>query len=227
MDLVLPTSTIRLKLGSNGIATQPRVDDRQLIRDSLKKNGFGKLVSVYENLVYRLAFRFVGNPEDAYDVSQEAFLRVHRALPNFRGDSALSTWIYTITANSARNFLRSKKSRERVQVIPFPDRSGEERLNIFERTADNHERGPVHQTESRDLGNRIQKALMELPIEFREAVILRDIEGMEYLEIADRLDVKEGTIKSRISRGRAILRGILKDELSEACPEPLAIRTAI
>jgi len=227
MDLVLPTSTIRLRSGSNGVLTSNRDDDRQLIRTSLKKDGFGRLVSVYEHLVYRLAFRFVGNPEDAFDVSQEAFLRVHRALPNFRGDSALSTWIYTITANSARNFLRSKNSRERIQVLTFPNQSGEDRLDVFDKAADSPERGPVHQTESRALGSRIQKALMDLPLEFREAVVLRDIECLEYLEIAEQLGAKEGTIKSRISRGRAMLRVILKDELSEACPEPLARRAVV
>jgi RNA polymerase sigma-70 factor (ECF subfamily) len=227
MDLILPHSMIRTTIEAPEESTHPRTDDRQLIKDSLKKNGFGRLVSTYEGLVYRLAFRFVGNPEDAFDVSQETFLRIHRALPKFRGDSALSTWIYTITANTARNFLRSKKSRERVQVLTFPNQVGDEFSTQLEQKPDSLQKSPVHQVESRALGVRIQNALMVLPEEFREAVILRDMEGLDYLEIAQQLGVKEGTIKSRISRGRAVLRILLKDELSEACPAPLVIRSAI
>jgi RNA polymerase sigma-70 factor (ECF subfamily) len=223
----LPYSTVRTTFESKANTTRLRADDQQLIRASVKRNGFGKLVAAYEGLVYRLAFRFVGNPEDAFDVSQETFLRVHRALPKFRGDSALSTWIYTITANTARNFLRSKKSRERVQVLTFPNQVGDEFSTQLEQKPDSLQKSPVHQVESRALGVRIQNALMVLPEEFREAVILRDMEGLDYLEIAQQLGVKEGTIKSRISRGRAVLRIILKDELSDACPAPLVIRPAI
>lgn len=223
----MPYSTVRTTSESKANATRLRADDRQLIRASVKRNGFGKLVATYEGLVYRLAFRFVGNPEDAFDVSQETFLRVHRSLPNFRGDSALSTWIYTITANTARNFLRSKKSRERVQVLTLPSQVGDGKSNSLEQKPDSRERGPVHQTESRALGLRIQNALMELPGDFRDAVVLRDMECLDYSEIAEQLGVKEGTVKSRISRGRALLRVTLKDELSESCPAPLVIRPAI
>jgi len=189
--------------------------ERRLIEEALQGgDGFNCLVSAYERFVFRVAYRFVGNEEDACDVSQETFLRIHRALPGFRGDSSLSTWIYTVTANLARNSLRSRKSRERVQVLAPSEenREGEPR-SFWDRVADPKEKGPVRETESRDLGERIQRALMELPPDFREAVMLRDMEDMDYQDIAILLDVELGTVKSRIARGRALLRETLKNEL--------------
>lgn len=174
---------------------------------------FEHIVAVHERMVYRLAYRFVGNPHDASDVAQETFLRVHRALPKFRGEAALSTWIHTITANTARNFLRAKKSRERHQVLTFPDRNEPVRPDIFERQPDRETANPARIAESGELGERIQRALMRLPESFREAVVLRDLEGLDYGQIAKRLRVSEGTIKSRIARGRSILRILMKRDL--------------
>jgi len=115
-----------------------RVAERKLIEEAMQgEAGFNRLVSVYERFVFRVAFRFVGNEEDALDVSQETFLRIHRALPGFRGDSSLSTWIYTVTANLARNSLRSKKSRERVQVLaPSEEGKDGEVRSFWDRVAD-------------------------------------------------------------------------------------------
>src|SRR5579859_993441 len=95
-----------------------READRLLVAEALSGDpGFEKLVRAYETMVYRVAFRFLGNPTDASDVAQEVFLRVHKSLPKFRGDSSLSTWIYAITANLSRNAIRSKRNREKVQVL--------------------------------------------------------------------------------------------------------------
>lgn len=192
-----------------------RVAERRLIEEALQDgDGFGRLVAAYERFVFRVAFRFVGNEEDALDVTQEAFLRIHRALPGFRGDSSLSTWIYTVTANLARNSLRSKKSREKVQVLAPEDKGPEgETRSFWDRVADPKAKGPARETESRDLGERIQAALMELPVDFREAVMLRDMEDLDYQDIATLLAVELGTVKSRIARGRALLREKLRDEM--------------
>jgi len=192
-----------------------RVAERRLIEEALGGgDGFRRLVSAYERFVYRVAYRFVGNEEDALDVSQEAFLRIHRALPGFRGDSSLSTWIYTVTANLARNSLRSRKSREKVQVLAHDDvgKDGETR-SFWDRVADPRDKGAARLTESQDLGDRIQEALMGLPPDFREAVMLRDMEDMDYQDIALLLGIELGTVKSRIARGRALLREALKDEV--------------
>ena len=179
------------------------------------------MVSTYERLVYRLSFRFMGNHHDACDVSQDVFLRVHRALREFRGESSLNTWIYTITANTARNHLRSRKYRQNIQVLAFLSREHDGKPHsLFEKVADPNGKSPSREVESSELGVRIHQALMELPFAFREPVILRDMENLDYGKIARLLRIKSGTVKSRICRGRAILRTILKDELSEACPNP-------
>jgi RNA polymerase sigma-70 factor (ECF subfamily) len=193
-----------LMLSPSQTTPSDRSEDLALVQAALSGDeGFERLVRTYEKLVYRVAFRFVGNETDACDVAQEVFLRVHRALPKFRGDSALSTWIYAITANLSRNALRSRKNREKVQVLapkeeegarPFWDRAPDPRASAS--------RG----TESKELGEALQKALSELPVDYREAVILRDLEDMDYERIAEALGTNLGTVKSRIARGRAILR---------------------
>jgi len=186
------------------VTPSDRSEDQALVQAALSGDeGFERLVRTYERLVYRVAFRFVGNETDACDVAQDVFLRVHRGLPKFRGESALSTWIYAITANLSRNALRGRKNREKVQVLapkeeegsrPFWDRAPDPRASAS--------RG----TESKELGEALQKALSELPVDYREAVILRDLEDMDYERIAEALGTGLGTVKSRIARGRAILR---------------------
>jgi RNA polymerase sigma-70 factor (ECF subfamily) len=192
-----------------------REAERKLIDEALSGGeGFGKLVSAYERFVFRVAFRFVGNEVDACDVTQDVFLRIHRALQGFRGESSLSTWIYTITANLSRNLLRSRHHREKFEVLAPSNPEGEgESPGFWERRADTKEKGPARETESRDLGSRIQAALMDLPVDFREAVMLRDIEDLDYADISKLLRVELGTVKSRIARGRAMLREKLKDEV--------------
>ncbi|HET9868882.1 MAG TPA: sigma-70 family RNA polymerase sigma factor, partial [bacterium] len=94
-----------------------READRRLVEEALSGDpGFERLVRAHEAMVYRTAFRFLGQEADALDVAQEVFLRVHRSLAKFRGDSALSTWIYAITANLSKNALRSRKNRVKLQV---------------------------------------------------------------------------------------------------------------
>jgi RNA polymerase sigma-70 factor, ECF subfamily len=194
--------------------SSPKVDretDRSLIAEALLGDpGFEKLVRTYERLVYRVAFRFLGNEIDAGDVAQEVFLRVHRSLPKFRGDSSLSTWIYAITANLSRNAIRSRKNREKVQVLAPKER--EDTLPFWDRVAD--KRGnSAEGAENQELNNAIQSALAELPPDYREAVILRDLEDLDYQDIALALKKELGTVKSRIARGRALLRERLKDWL--------------
>ena len=149
---------------------------------------------------------------DACDVTQEVFLRVHRALPNFRGESSLKTWIYAITANMSRNVLRSRKARAKVQVLVTEDHQ-DKGASLLEKAADMRNPGALRAAESGELNLAIQKALQALPSEYREAVVLRDFEGLDYEQITQVLKTGEGTVKSRISRGRALLREALKDWL--------------
>jgi RNA polymerase sigma-70 factor (ECF subfamily) len=187
--------------------------DRQIIQEALSSDqGFEKLVKAYERMVYRVAYRFLNNESDAADVAQEVFVRVHRSLPQFRGDSALSTWIYTITANLSRNAIRSQKNRRKVQVLA-PQTEEDDRRSFWDKVADKQAVSASQRIESGDMGQAIQAALAKLPPDYREAVILRDLEDLNYEEIAGVLKTGVGTVKSRISRGRILLREQLKDWL--------------
>jgi RNA polymerase sigma-70 factor, ECF subfamily len=190
-----------------------REGDRQMIQEALSGDpGFEKLVKTYERMVYRVAFRFLNNETDASDVAQEAFIRVHRSLSKFRGGSSLSTWIYAITANLARNAIRSRKNREKVQVLA-PKTGDDDRRDFWDKVSDKGAVSSFRKIESRDMNEAIQECLAALPPDYREAVILRDLEGLDYEDIAKALGTAVGTVKSRIARGRALLREQLKDWL--------------
>jgi RNA polymerase sigma-70 factor (ECF subfamily) len=189
-----------------------RESDRRMVQEALSGDpGFEKLVRTHERMVYRVAFRFLNDETDATDVAQEVFIRVHRSLSKFRGDSSLSTWIYAITSNLSRNAIRSRKNRSKVQVLAPEERA--EGTPFWDRVADNHGVLASRGAESKDLNGAIQEALQELPPDYREAVILRDMEDLDYQEIAGALKTGVGTVKSRIARGRALLRERLKDWL--------------
>ena len=190
-----------------------REEDAQLVKEALSGDpGFEKLVRTYEQMVYRVAFRFLNDPVDSTDVAQEVFLRVHKALPRFRGDSSLSTWIYAITANLSRNAIRSRKNREKVQVLAPKERDPDDQP-FWDRVADKGAVSSSRALESKELREAIQQALKTLPLDYQEAVILRDMEGLDYPEIAQVLNTSLGTVKSRIARGRALLRESLKEWL--------------
>jgi RNA polymerase sigma-70 factor (ECF subfamily) len=185
----------------------------RLIRDALSgEPGFEVLVKAFEKMVYRVAYRFLNNENDACDVAQEVFLRVHRSLPQFRGESSLSTWIYAITANLSKNAIRSRENREKVQVLA-PEDEDRPQFQFWQKVPDPRAMNPGHRAENRELNAAIQGALAQLPPDFREAVILRDLEDLEYQEIAEALKIDLGTVKSRIARGRSLLRDQLKDWL--------------
>ena len=190
-----------------------RAEDSALVQEALSGDpGFEKLVRTYEQLVYRVAFRFVGNPTDASDVAQDVFLRLHKALPKFRGESSLSTWIYAITANLSRNAIRSRKNREKTQVLAPKEKDGDNR-NFWDRAEDKGAVSSSRKLESLEIHEAIQEALALLPADYKEAVILRDMEDLDYPKIARVLNTSLGTVKSRIARGRALLREQLKELL--------------
>jgi RNA polymerase sigma-70 factor (ECF subfamily) len=152
-------------------------------------------------MVFRLASRLSGSREEALDISQEVFLRVHRHLASFRGGASLRTWIYRITLNQSRT---SWSRRPRGEVFA---RSGR-RLELVRDPA----RGPDEMAMARETMQRVEKALRGLPKAFREALILRDFEELAYEEIAAVLALPIGTVRSRIARGRERLRLSLERE---------------
>jgi RNA polymerase sigma-70 factor (ECF subfamily) len=187
--------------------------DRRFVTDALSGDpGFERLVKAYETMVYRTAFRYLGQEADALDVTQDVFIRVHKSLSKFRGDSSLSTWIYAITANLSKNALRSKKNRGKLQVLA-PAGENESTKGWLEKAPESESQWASRLAESHEFQKRFQKALDRLPPDYKEAVVLRDLEDLDYEKISAVLKTGLGTVKSRIARGRALLRDQLKDWL--------------
>jgi RNA polymerase sigma-70 factor (ECF subfamily) len=162
---------------------------------------FNEVYARFEEMVYNLAFRLSGNYEEAADLTQEIFLRVYRHLGSFGGRSSLKTWIYRIAVNHCRDRL----SRWRPLTQPIGEEPGEGEV-VYADPA----RGPEELAMAADEGRRVAAGLARLQPSFREAVVLRDIEGLSYEEIAEVLGVRIGTVRSRIARGRDQLRVLLE-----------------
>ena len=163
-----------------------------------------ELVETHQPMVYGLALNLLGDRDEALDLSQEVFLRVFRTLSGFRGQSSLRTWIYRIVVNQARNRQRWWKRRHlRDQV------SLDEHLEKYGDLAAHQDILPDRLLASKETASRIWKALGRLPFDQRTALILREIHGLRYEEIAFSLDVAVGTVKSRLTRARQALRADL------------------
>jgi len=163
-----------------------------------------ELVGTHERMVFGLAMHLLGDRDEALDLSQEVFLRVFRTLPNFRGQSALRTWIYRIVINQARNRQRFWKRRHRTDQISL-----DEHMRQCGDMASQGEVLPDRLLSNKETAAKIWHALDHLPFEQRTALILREIDGLKYEEIAFSLGIAVGTVKSRLTRARQALRGEL------------------
>lgn len=160
------------------------------------REAFGGLVEQYRDNVYRLAYRMCGNAYDADEAAQEAFVAAWRALPNFRGDAKFSTWLYRLTTNAAIDVMRREKRHQTVgdgEMIDVAD------------DADS----PQETVERTEQQEAVQKALSTLSEEYREILLLRYMEELDYSEIAEVLQLPSGTVKSRINRAKAALKAAL------------------
>lgn len=164
-------------------------------------DAFEALVRRYEARIVTFVQALTGNAADAEDVAQEVFVRAHRALGRFRGDSLFRTWLYTIAGNAARSHYAARARRQ-----PVWEDSGADATLAFDPP------DPAPDVET-TLGRRqaIERALAELPEDLRTAVLLRDVHGLEYKEIAEAMNIPMGTVESRIFRGRQRLRKALQD----------------
>lgn len=160
---------------------------------------FEQLMEKHESRMYAVALRICRNREDAQDCLQDAMLRIYKALPNFKGLSSFSTWVYRIAMNTCLDELRRKKVRQ-AQSLDTLMESGYSPQDPGE-TPESH-------AEASAMRKEIEKAIGDLPQDMRAAIVLRDIHGYSYEEISDILDTNVGTIKSRISRGREKLREV-------------------
>lgn len=170
---------------------------------------FDQLVEEYQSLVYALALRILNDAEDARDAAQETFLKIYRHFANFRGEASLKTWICRIAINQARSAERWRRRRHRSATTSLDAPLGlsysAEPRSPIDYLQSGHPT-PEDETLSRELGRQIESGLRRLKKDFRIAVILRDIEGLSYEEIAWVTEVSVGTVKSRIARGRDMLR---------------------
>jgi len=167
--------------------------------------GFEQIVRHYSASLFSLAARLVG-PAEAEDVVQETFLRAYRGLESFRGESSLKTWLYAIALNRAR---ARHGTLSRLRALFAPRVARDDGTDLLDDAADTGA-SPEQASLAREQRTRLRTAIRSLPDEFRAAVILRDLEGLSYQEIAEVLAVPIGTVRSRIARGRSLL----KEELS-------------
>lgn len=163
---------------------------------------FEEVYHRFAQMVFNLTYRMSGTVEEAEDLAQEVFLRIHRHLGRFNGRSALKTWVYRVTLNHCR----SKLGRKRYPTQPLAEENDGEGARLVDEG-----RTPEDQALARDTGRLVTLALRELKPVFREAVVLRDLQGLSYDEIAEILKVRIGTVRSRIARGRDRLRIVLEN----------------
>ena len=178
------------------------MNERELIARLQKRDetAFEELLRQYEKKVYTLCFRMCGNSEDAEEAAQDTFLALWRGIDRFRQESSLSTWIYRLASNACIDLLRRRKKQG--SSLSLDDEE------LFLDVVDSAPR-PQDAVEHREAQKLLQEGLSALPEEYRKVLILREIEGLSYTEIAESASLELGTVKSRISRGRVLLRNFL------------------
>ena len=202
-----------------GSPSNPSVRDDDLVYVTQCKNGnldaFQLLVERYQKRMLKIAYRMLDDYEDACEVVQESFLSAYKALANFRGDAAFSTWITTIVINHSRNRLKQKINHSCHECIfldaPVETEDGSTLMEIPSEDCSAHER-----LEKRELERKVQDCINALDDEHKDVVILRDIQGFSYEEISSMLKLTDGTVKSRLFRARNVLKDCLMDVLDHA-----------
>jgi len=190
------------------------VTDYRLILDCLagQTASFGELVTRYEGRLYNAAYRLLDNGEDARDVVQDSFLHAYQSLHSFRGDSQFYTWIYRIVVNTAISLKRKQRGALRFHAgLIGPD--------FIDPTDSSPTSQPSHALEAAEEESRIQLALRRLSAEHRIVLVMKDMEGFKYEEMAQILSVPIGTIRSRLHRARLELREVLQS--ADGWPEEI------
>lgn len=188
--------------------------DQQLVERVQRgdKQAFGLLVAKYQRKLLRLLSRLIRDPAEVEDVAQETFIKAYRALPSFRGDSAFYTWLYRIGVNTAKNYLVAQGRR-----APTTTGYNSEEAETFD---DGEQLRDINTPErlmmSRQIGETVEVAMDALPDELKTAIVLREIEGLSYEEIAAIMDCPIGTVRSRIFRAREAIADKLRPLLDTA-----------
>jgi RNA polymerase sigma-70 factor (ECF subfamily) len=193
------------------------------------ETAFAQLIAQYHQQLYSLIARSLKDPGDASDITQEVFIKVFRNIRGFHGESSLRTWLYRIALHEASNQRRwwsRHKRREIAMEAPCCSRGGDDvdsESQPFGATLADGGCSPFDYAAQEELHERVEACLRQVPEAFRSVVVLREIEGFTYEEIAEILQVNLGTVKSRLMRGRAVLRGLLASEKNE----PAGARAAV
>ena len=175
---------------------------------------FARLVALHERMVYNLATRLLGDPEEARDVSQEVFLQVYRSLGSFGGRSSLKTWIYRIVVNHCHNRRRWWRRRHRERSCSLEELCGAEQARLV--APESRGGSPYDALRRRERAERVQAALLKLSFHHRVVLLLKEVEEMSCEEIATALEIAEGTVKSRLARARSALRRVLEGQPLES-----------
>lgn len=168
---------------------------------------FEILIANYKKRAFNIAYRMLGNLEDANDVTQESFLKIYRSIDKFKGKSSFSTWLYSIVSNTCIDFIRKNRKKTTISIDTNYDEDGYE-IEIAD------EKNTTESLfEKKEIIRSIHDAINRLNHDQKIVIILRDIQGFSYFEISKILNISEGTVKSRISRGRKNLKNILEEML--------------
>ncbi len=181
------------------------------------KAAFSQIVTTYEKLIYHTIRMKVGSAEDSLDLSQEVFIKLWRSIGKYRGDCRFSTWLYKIAVNTSLDFLR-RSAHDRTGSLPtMTDEDDEEKQLEF--ADESVSASPDRTLDKMETVRMVRSAIEKLSDDQREIVILRDIEGYSYEEVAEMLELEIGTVKSRLNRARAHLRVLLSDieEMHHEC----------
>jgi len=176
-----------------------QASDKKLVERVQKgdKGAFDLLVLKYQHKIVNLVMRYVRDPDLALDIAQEAFIKAYRALPRFRGDSAFYTWMYRIAVNTAKNHLAAQRRRPMDVELDLQD---PEQYDMHAKLKETDT--PEGITMSNELKETVERAIAALPEDLRTAIVLRELEGMSYEEIAETMECPVGTVRSRIFRAR-------------------------
>ena len=200
-----------------GLKSRIITDEDAVLISSCKQGdmaAFESLVHKYQKRMFNIAFRIIGDYEDAGEAVQEAFLSAYRGIGKFRGDATFLTWLTTITVNLTKNRLKQVRGRRHHEIYSLDDPIQTDEGSM---AADPPSNAPSvqEQLEQHDIRQKVQECISVLETDFREALVLRDMQEFSYEEISGILKIALGTVKSRISRARETIRDCLKRKLGD------------
>jgi len=205
-----------------GRQVEARLEEAQVVAQLVRRCASGdplaweEIVQRFHRRIYNICYRFAGSADDAQDLTQEVFIKVFRTVGSFDGEKAsFNTWMTTVARNLLVDHFRKKRNDRATDSIDSVQGADEDGPTLADRLASDGPSAQVH-VESRERQEMVHRALRHISPDLREAVILRDLQDMDYREIAQILKVPEGTVKSRINRGRAELARLLQRTYKQA-----------